>query len=367
MDLFPIRFENKKVLEDVLRQMRSIAERGAFILSDYVNAFEKDFASSINVRYALGVNSGTDALMLALKALGVGKGDEVIVPAFTFISTAFAVLYLGARPVFADIDPDTFNLMPSEIGRLCNKKTKAVICVHLFGNSCDMDSIMDVSRENNLYVVEDAAQAHFGRYVSPSGSERFLGTIGDIGAFSFYPTKNLGAWGDAGMVVCKSSALYGKMKVLRDLGRDKFRYRHDVLGFNTRLDALQAVVLRNKLKFLENWTMSRRKIADFYRRAFTGKLRMQKECAYSVSSYHSFAVLPKSRKKLQCALEKSRIPFAIYYPLPLHKQPVFKKEYGRLSFPNAERISKRIINLPIHPFLSKSDLNKIVEAVLENA
>ncbi len=367
MDLFPIRYENQKVSPQVLKQIGLVSKQGAFILSKYVSAFERDFADVLRASYAVGVNSGTDALTLALKALGIKEGDEVIVPAFTFISTAFAPVYLGAKPVFADVDPDTFNILPQEILRLANKKTKAVICVHLFGNSCDMDGIMRNAKEKGLYVIEDTAQAHMGIHISENGKDSFLGTIGDIGAFSFYPTKNLGAWGDAGMALTNFNGIYKRLLSIRDLGREKLRYVHKEAGLNTRLDALQAVVLNEKLKLLPFWTEKRRKIADKYKDAFYGRVKVQQEPPYSISAYHSFAAVPKSRERLIKALKKNEIPFAIYYPMALPDQPVFKKEHQKARCPNARYLAKRIVNIPIHPFLKNKEVEKVIEVVIDNA
>ena len=259
MDLFDLNNQYKVVRKDFLMRIDSIMKKSEFILGQEVKLFEQEFAQFCKVKFAVGVNSGTDALFLSLKALGIGSGDEVIVPSFTFIATSFAVTYTGAKPVFVDIDEYTYNIDPNKVEKAVTKRTKAIIPVHLFGLCANMPEILKIAKKNNLAVIEDACQAHGSKI-----NDRFAGSIGDFGCFSFYPTKNLSAFGDAGLITTNSNKYYMRLLQLRDCGRGKIRYEHKLIGYNSRLDNSQALFLRLKLEHLREWNQKRIKIARLY-------------------------------------------------------------------------------------------------------
>lgn len=334
-------------------------ERGDFILGEEVVSFERDFAAYVGSPYSVGVNSGTDALFLGLLALGIGRGDEVILPAYTYIASAFAISYTGAKPVFVDIDPGTFNIDPLKIEKAVTKRTKAVMPVHLYGQSADMDGILRIARKYRLSVIEDTAQAHGAscRVTDNRGqrTEKTAGNIGDLGAFSFYPTKNLGAFGDAGMVVTSDEKLYRKLLKLRDYGRVT-RYEHDSLGYNSRLDSMQALFLNIKLKRLDSWNRKRRKAADYYREFLKDnpEIILPLEAGYGKHVYHIFAVLVRNRDRVLEGLKKTGVSAMVHYPVPLHLQKV----YGFLGYkkgdcPVSENVCSRVLCLPMHPHLTK--------------
>jgi len=349
------------VKKDFLRKMEDIMSRGDFILGQEVKDFEREFAEYCGVNYAVGLNSGTDALLLSLKALGIGCGDEVIVPVFTFIATSFAVNLAGAKPVFADIDEKTYNIDPERIEKAITKRTKAIIPVHLFGLCANMPEILKIARKHNLKVVEDAAQAHGAKIKG-----RVSGSMGDLGCFSFYPTKNLSAFGDAGMVTANSKSLYKKLLQLRDCGRSKKRYLHNIVGYNSRLDNAQACYLRLKLRKLNKWTNLRIRNAGIYSNLLNGTPGVSTPLVPSGFKhvFHVYSIRTRMRKKLMRELSRNKIPCSVFYPLPLHLQKVNRHlgyRYG--DFPVAERISKEILALPIHPNLKRSDILKIVSVI----
>ena len=280
---------------DMDRALKALVKRSDFILGQDVRDFEKAFAKFIGTKFALGVNSGTDALFFGLLSLGVGPGDEVIVPAYTYIASAFAVTYTGARPVFVDIDETTFNLDPLKIEKAVTERTRAIMPVHLYGQSADMDHILHIAARYDLKVIEDAAQAHGTEY-----KNKRVGGLGDIGAFSFYPTKNLGAFGDGGMVLTNDPGLFEKLKKLRDYGR-KTRYEHASIGYNSRLDSIQAVFLKEKLKRLGRWNEKRISAARYYRESLKGVegIRLPEEESYGRHVYHIFAVTSVSKFLIQ--------------------------------------------------------------------
>jgi len=343
----------RQTRRDIQRSLKRLFQDSDFVLGRDVRSFEEKFAQYVGSPYALGVNSGTDALFLGLKAFGAGSGDEVIVPAYTYIASAFAVSYTGARPVFVDIDDRTFNLDPSRLEAAVTKRTKAIMPVHLYGQSADMDPILRVARKHGLKVIEDAAQAHGTRY-----NDKMAGSVGDIGAFSFYPTKNLGAFGDAGMIVTGQKALYEKIHKLRDYGRTA-RYEHDSFGYNSRLDSVQAVFLNAKLKKLDAWNGGRADAAGYYRQ-FLGDIPgvlLPQEAGYGRHVYHIFAIRVKNRDKILDGLTKSGISVMVHYPVPLHLQKVYKSlGYKRGDFPVAEKICKEVLCLPIYPQITKNQV-----------
>ena len=338
------------------RSLDCLMRRGDFILGKNLSEFEAHFALYLGVKYSLGVNSGTDALFLGLLSLGIGKGDEVIVPAFTYIASAFAVTYTGAKPVFVDINESTYNIDPEKIEKAITKKTRAIMPVHLYGQSADMDAIMKISKKHRLKIVEDAAQAHGTLY-----REKKAGGLGDMGAFSFYPTKNLGALGDAGMIVTNDAALYGKLIKLRDYGR-KTRYEHASIGYNSRLDSVQALFLSQKLKRLDAWNDKRIRASWLYRKLL-GNIKgitLPFEAGYGKHIYHIFAIGVKNRDTVLEGLKKAGISAAVHYPVPLHLQEVYKNlRYKKGDFPVAEKICNQVLCLPIYPHIKKEQIEYV--------
>ncbi len=353
--------QHKKIGKEISAAINKTVNRCDFILGQDEAIFEKEFAAYCKQKFSIGVNSGTDALFLALLSLGIGKGDEVILPAFTYIATAFAVTFTGAKPVFVDIEEGTYNIDVNKIKSAITKKTKAIIPVHLFGHSADMKPILDIAKKYNLRVVEDAAQAHGAKYRIAKDKWVMAGTMGDIGCFSFYPTKNLGGFGDGGMILTENQAIYKKLFRLRDYGR-KSRYEHVSLGYNSRLDTLQAAVLRVKLKHLNEYNKLRRKNARIYNKKLKniGGLILPKEAGYAYHIYHAYSIRVKNRNNLVKTFKKNNIGFSIYYPVPLHLQKVYKAlGYKRGDFPIAERVSREIISLPMYPYLKEKQINFI--------
>lgn len=336
-----------------------------FILGKEVRLFEKEFAQYCHKKFAVGVNSGTDALFLGLLSLGVGPGDEVIVPAFTYIATALAASYTGAKPVFVDIDEQTYNMDASKIKAVISNKTKAIIPVHLYGQPADMQPILQIAKAHNLKVIEDTAQAHGAKYKMPDGKWEVAGSMSDVGCFSFYPTKNLGAFGDGGMSLTDEESLYKKLLMLRDYGRQS-RYEHVTIGYNSRLDTIQAALLKAKLKHLDKWNALRRANAKIYLKELESVkgLICPFEAPYSYHVYHVFGVRVKKRDKVMEGLAKRGIRALIHYPIPLHLQRVYKDlGYREGDFPIAERIAKEILSLPMYPYLKEKQIRFITNVL----
>jgi dTDP-4-amino-4,6-dideoxygalactose transaminase len=356
---------HKKLKAPITKALARVIARGDFILGEDVRLFEQEFSSFCNARYGIGVSSGTAALFLSLVSLGIGAGDEVIVPDFTFIATALAVTYTGAKPVFVDIDDATYNIDVQKIKLSLTRKTKAIIPVHLYGQPAAMRQIMQLAGEYNLKVVEDAAQAH-GALCRISGNERRpVGAIGDIGCFSFYPSKNLGAFGDGGMLVTNDEALYRSLLVLRDCGRVS-KYEHAVLGYNSRLDTLQAALLREKLKYLNSWNKSRQEAAARYDAGLKDipGVVIPHAADKTAHVYHVYAIRVKNRDSLVKKLQEKGISVIVHYPIPLHMQKVYASlGYKKGDFPVAEKVSQEIISLPLYPFIKVSQIKYVVQEI----
>ena len=354
----------KEIKKDVQVSFKNILKRSDFILGEEERLFEQEFAAYCNRKFGVGVNSGTDALILSLLSLGIGPGDEVIVPVFTFIATASSVSLTGAKPVFVDIEDRTLNIDVNRVARAVTRRTKAIIPVDLFGQPVDMAALVKIARKYNLKVIEDAAQAHGAVYYDKKGAggsgrqERKAGSLGDISCFSFYPTKNLGGCGDGGMIVVDDERLYNKLLMLRDNGR-KSKYEHALIGYNSRLDTLQAAVLRSKLKHLDTWNNLRRKKAAAYDCLLKNVrgITVPFEAAYARHVYHIYSVRTGSRDPLLEYLKKQGIGVMVHYPLPLHLQPAYRTlGYKNGDFPVAEKAAKEIVSLPMHPFLRYSQI-----------
>lgn len=339
-----------------LRKAAELYDSAQFILGEEVAAFEREFAAFVGAGHAVGVSNGYDALRLILEGLGVGAGDEVVVPAFTFAATAFAVSHAGATPRFADVDRETYTLDPARFEAAITPRTKAVIPVHLYGHPADMDPILEIARARGLKVVEDAAQAHGATYRG-----RRAGSLGDAAAWSFYPSKNLGAIGDGGAVTTSDAALADRVRVLRNCG-SRGRYVHDAVGYNNRLDNLQAAFLRLKLKVLEKANARRRRAAAAYGKALGKRAPVVRPWAGAV--WHQYVVRLPERDAVQKRLDGAGIPSVVYYPVPLHLQPCYRDLGGREGdHPESERAAREVLALPMHPELTSADIRRVVRAL----
>jgi len=333
-----------------------------FILGPEGGALETEIAQLCGVAHGVGVASGTDALILALRACGVGAGDEVIIPPFTFVATASAVNAIGAKPRFADIRPDTYNLDPSDLARRVTQKTKAIIAVHLYGLSADMNPIMDFARAHNLRVIEDNAQA-----IGASYKGRPTGSIGDVACLSFYPTKNLGAYGDAGMVVTNSGEMAERLKTLRNHGQTA-KYVSTEPGWNSRLDEIQAAILRVKLLHLLEWQRARQAHADAYSKLLLGIPGIAPPLIPENYQhvFHQYTIRVEQRDALLQALHARNIGSAVYYPVPLHLQPLHSSLGHKAGdFPHAEHAANEVLSLPMYPELRSEQIARVAEAVAE--
>jgi dTDP-4-amino-4,6-dideoxygalactose transaminase len=336
-----------------------VLENSQFILGPQVSSLEKEIAAYHGIPHAVGVASGTDALLLALNACGIAEGDEVITTPFTFIATAEVVSHLKAVPVFVDIEEHTFNIDPQKIEALITDKTKAIIPVHLYGHPADMDSIMALAGRYNLRVIEDCAQAFGALYKGKK-----VGTFGDFGCFSFFPSKNLACYGDGGMVIAKDETLCGKIKLLRNHG-SAVRYHHKILGYNSRLDEIQAAILRVKLKRIDTFNEARRAVAAFYKKHIQREdIILPGEAPECKHVYHQFTILSEARDRISDALTDHGIASAIYYPIPLHLQDVFARENvrrGKLQM--TESCAGKVLSLPIFPELREDEVLRISEVI----
>ncbi len=350
--------EYSEMSEEITQATERVLKSGWFILGEEVERFEDEFSKYIGMKYAVGVNSGSDALYLALRALGIGKGDEVITVSHTFISTVDAVVRNGAKPVFVDIDPVIYCIDVTKIEQLITKRTKAILPVHLYGHPADMQPVMEIARKYKLTVIEDACQAHGAEY---KGNK--VGSIGDIGCFSFYPVKNLGSCGDGGIAVTADKELATKLRMLRNYGQSR-KYYHDFVGVNSRLDEIQAAILRMKLKRLDEWNERRRSVAKLYRELLgDSSVIIPGEKEYAKHVYHLYVIGCKERDKLQQRLSRSGIQTQIHYPVPVHSQKAYLGLTTDVNLPVTERICHQILSLPIHPFLHKDEILTIVESV----
>lgn len=347
-------------LENELNQaLIDAAKSGSYILGPNVKKLEEDFSKYCGTKRAIGVGNGTDALHLALRALGVGEGDEVITVAFTFVATTEAIGIVGATPVFVDINPDTFNIDVNKIEEKITPKTKAILPVHLYGQPCEMDKIMEIANKYNLYVVEDCAQAVGAEYKGKK-----VGSFGDFGCFSFFPSKNLGCYGDGGMVTANNDELADKVKALRAHG-GRVKYHHEELGLNSRLDELQAAVLNVKFPHIDEWNEARRKVAHRYNELFKNisEIVPPVEIGNVKCVYHQYTVKVPNRDKVQEVLKNEGIMTMVYYPVPLHKQKVHA-HLPEYSLPITEKCTEEVLSLPIFPELTEEEQDKIVQTLI---
>lgn len=339
----------------------NVLASGHYVLGPEVSQFEEEFAEYCGARFGIAVNSGTSALHLALLSLGIGPGDEVITTPFTFVATAAAIRYTGARPVFVDVNPDTLTIEPAGIEAAVTSRTKAIVPVHLYGQMAEMDPILAIARRHALAVVEDAAQAHGAEY---NGLR--AGSIGDLGCFSFYPGKNLGAYGEGGIVVTDDDRAAQQIRMMRDWGQSQ-RYHHVTHGFNYRMDGLQGAILRVKLRYLEDWTNARRaRAARYHAQLADAGIRRPVERPDARHVYHIYAVRSAERDALQQALSSRDIQTGLHYPVPVHLQKVHADlGYRRCEFPNAEAAAHETLSLPLYPEMTEQQVDRVADAVCE--
>lgn len=352
--------ELKLIRDPILATMVNVLDSGQYILGEKGKQLERLIAQYVGASYGLGVANGTDALQLSLQALSIGPGDEVITTPFTFIATGEAIAQVGARPIFVDIEEETYNIDPAQIEDAVTENTKAIIVVHLYGQAARMKEIMEIAKTHNLKVIEDACQAIGTEY-----DGKRVGAIGDIGCFSFFPSKSLGAFGDAGLIVTNQKMLYEKMSRLRNHGSEK-KYHHSLIGMNSRLDELQAAILLVKLNHLDDFLDKRREIARRYTESLTNYLKTPLIVEDREHTFHQYCIELENRDELALKLESSGIDSAIYYPIPLHLQKAFQHlHYNEGDFPISEKISNRILALPISPMLSAEKQDYIITTVKE--
>jgi len=346
---------------DIQRAIGGVLESSQFILGTEVAAFEEEFAAYCQAQFAIAVNSGTSALHLSLLAAGVQPGDEIITVPFTFVATVAAIYYAGCRPVYVDIDPQTYTLDTQQLENAITERTKAILPVHLYGHPADMDPILAVARPTGRIVIEDAAQAHGAKYRG-----RRAGSLGELACFSFYPGKNLGAYGEGGMVVTDNPEYASVIRKLRDWGQSR-RYHHDMRGFNYRMDGIQGAILRVKLRHLERWTEGRRAVAREYTRLLGNSgVTTPAEQEWARHVYHVYAIRSKQRDALNEYLNGKGIQTGIHYPIPVHLQKAYAEPYyGVGSFPVSEEVASQVLSLPIYPELTSEQLATVADAVRE--
>ncbi len=346
-------------MDEIDAAISNVVQNTAFILGSNVTRFEDNFAAFTTAKHAVGVDSGTSALELALRALDIGPGDEVITAANTFIATVLAISYNGATPVLVDCDPVTHTIDVEAAKKAITPKTKAIIPVHLYGHPADMDPILDLAKQHNLVVIEDACQAHGALYKG-----RPAGTMGDAAAFSFYPAKNLGAFGDAGMVTTADAEVAGTIRVLRNVGQTE-KYHHDLLGYNHRIDSLQAAILDVKLKHLAEWNEARRKAAALYNELLAGSgVIIPEPAGYAVPVWHLYVIRVNQRDALLDFLASRNIGAGIHYPIPIHLQPAYAHLGLKAgAFPVTETIASQLVSLPMFDSITPEQVEYVADAV----
>jgi dTDP-4-amino-4,6-dideoxygalactose transaminase len=376
LDLHP---QVEALLPELLEAIEQVLRSTHYINGPSVQAFEQETAGLLGVKHAVGLNSGTDALVIALRALGIGPGDEVITSPFTFFATAEAISNVGARPVFVDVDPVTMNLDPDLLEAAITERTRAIIPVHLFGQPCDMAAIMGIANRWQLNVVEDCAQSFGARFMVGSSkgggadyaalrrelSGLHTGSIGTIGAFSFFPSKNLGAVGDGGLLTTNDDAIADSARMLRAHG-GKAKYRNEILGYNSRLDELQAAILLVKLPYLLGWNFGRRCVAEEYHRVLAGHDQIRVPSVVQGHVFHQYTIqVPAGqRDRIQARLAEAGIDTLIYYPIPCHQLPVYQTSHAGVHCPNAEALAGQVLSLPIWPEMSEELVSMVAETVL---
>ena len=360
IQMVDLRGQYLAIKDEIDEAIQGILDTTRFIKGPPVNSFEEELAGYLGGKHTVGVANGTDALQIAYMALGIGSGDEVITPAFTFIATAEAAAVIGATPVFADIDPKTFNLDPAKLESYITPRTKAIVPVHLFGQPADLDPIMEIAERHGLYVIEDCAQA-----VGATYKGKRVGYTGHVGTLSFFPSKNLGAYGDGGAILSNDDALIERIRMIANHGSKK-KYYNEIVGLNSRLDSLQAAILSVKLKHLDRFTLARQNAADLYDRLFASNeyAETPHRAADRTHVFHQYTLRVRDRDRLVAYLKTQNIPSAVYYPVPLHKLPVFSSSTD-VSLPETEKASSEVISLPMHTELTAEQQEYIATTVGE--
>ena len=355
-----LKAQYRSIKAEIDEAVMRVLESGQFTLGDEVTAFEGEFAEYSGGGEAIGVNSGTSALHLALLAAGVGPGDEVITTPFSFAATVATILYCGATPVLADIDPATFNIDPAKVAAANSPRTKAILPVHLYGQPAEMDPILDAARARGIAVIEDAAQAHGAEYRG-----RRVGALADMACFSFYPTKNLGAYGEAGAVVTQNPQYAEQIRLLRNWGGP--RYQHNLRGFNYRMENLNGAMLRVKLRHLERWTEARRAIAAAYDVTLSDAgVSVPRALPHVRHVYHAYTIRAAQRDRLAAELSSAGVQTGVHYPAPIHMQPAYRDaRYPAGSLPNAEAASHEVLCLPIYPEMTRAQVETVVSVIAE--
>jgi dTDP-4-amino-4,6-dideoxygalactose transaminase len=354
-----LRAQYQSIKPEIDGAIAGVLDSGQFVLGSEVTEFEREFADYCGTSHCIALNSGTSALHLALLAAGIGPDDEVITVPFTFVASVAAIAYTGARPVLVDIDPQSFTMDVSAIEAAITPRTKAILVVHLYGQPADMDPIMDIARRHGLVVIEDAAQAHGAKYKG-----RLVGSIGDMACFSFYPGKNLGAYGEGGAVTTGNPEYARSIRMLRDWGQDA-KYHHVLRGFNYRMEAFQGAILRVKLRHLERWTEARRALAGKYNELLGDSgVERPKEMSWARHVYHVYTLRSQDRESLRAALQEDGIQTGVHYPVPVHLQPAYADlGYGRGAFPQAEAAANQVLSIPLYPELSHRAVAEVAAAV----
>lgn len=369
IQMVDLKSQYQKIQKEIDEAVIDVIRSTQYINGPEVKNFQSELENYLGVKNVIPCANGTDALQVAMMGLGLKPGDEVITSSFTFVATVEVIALLGLTPVLVDVLPDTFNIDPAALEKAITPKTKAIVPVHLFGQCADMEAISDIAKKHNLYIIEDNAQAIGADYIFKNGERKKAGTIGDVGATSFFPSKNLGCYGDGGAIFTNNDELAKELRVVVNHGM-QVRYYHDSVGVNSRLDSVQAAILRIKLKHLDDYAAARQKAADFYDNAFANnpKLVTPKRSEFSTHVFHQYTLITKNidRNKLQEYLMSKDIPAMIYYPVPLHMQKAYMDpRYKEGDFPVTEMLSKSVISLPMHTELEQEQLEYITSSVLE--
>ena len=359
MEFIDLKAQHKLIANKIDARFKTVMEHGQFIMGPEVKELEEKLAEFVGCKHAIGCANGTDALTIALDALGIGPGDEVISTAFTFFATGETIASNGAKLVFADINPDTYNIDASQIESKITEKTKAIIPVSLYGQMSDMNMIIEIAKKHNLTIIEDAAQS-FG--ASQNGKKSC--SVATISTTSFFPAKPLGCYGDGGALFTNDDEIALKLKEIRNHGQSK-RYTHTRLGYNSRLDTLQAAFLLEKLEIFPSEIELRQKVAKRYDKAFSGKIKITKVDNGHISVYAQYTIEVDNRDEFLNKMQEAGIPTAVHYPVPIHHQPIFKElGYADIDMPHSEKASQRVVSLPMHPYLDEKSQDKIIETVL---
>lgn len=369
LSMVDLKGQYEKIKTEVDQAILNVIESTAFINGPVVKNFQQDFEKYLNVKHVIPCANGTDALQVSMMALGLQPGDEVIAPSFTFVATTEVIALLKLTPVLVDVDPDTFNIDPSAIEKAITPKTKAIVPVHLFGQCADMDAIMSIAKKHNLFVIEDNCQAIGSDYINADGIKKKSGTIGHVGCTSFFPSKNLGCYGDGGAIFTNDDKLAEELRFIVNHGM-KVRYYHDMIGVNSRLDSIQAAVLKIKLQHLDEYAAERNRAASFYDKVFSNNPKLKTPVRFKKSThvFHQYTLVTNdlNRDKLVEHLQEKGVPAMIYYPVPMHLQKAYQDpRYKEGDFPVTEKLARSVFSLPMHTELDEEQLKFITDSVLE--